>query len=1230
MEEIFSQIGDVLGGFFGGIGRGIERAITSLFGSSNARYLKKLQPTVVAINALEPKYQQMTDAELREQTVKFRKRLAAGETLEDLLIEAFAVCREAGRRVLGMRHFDVQLMGGMVLHRGCIAEMVTGEGKTLVATLPAYLNALEGKGVHVVTVNDYLARRDMEWMGPLYMSLGLTVGAIQSNMETDQRQKAYDCDITYGTNNEFGFDYLRDNMRPAARNDNLFPKHLQQSQGPLHYAIIDEVDNILVDEARTPLIISGPAFDDVRRYAMADRIARQLKKDLHFEVKEKEHTANLTDEGVRAAEQLAGVESFYTAGHMEWPHLIDNSLKAHHLYKRDVNYVVNGDEVVIVDEFTGRLMPGRNWSDGLHQAVEAKEGVRIKEENQTLATITLQNFFKLYGKICGMTGTAMTEAAEFWKIYKLDVIAVPTNQPLYRINHADVIYRTDREKYTAIVDEIERMNKWDVVVSSKGEAWPGRIVRETENSIDFEPKGFKNDVQTIPRDKIKAIERRGRPILVGTVSIERSELISQMLEKRGIAHQVLNAKHHQREAEIVAQAGRKSAVTIATNMAGRGTDIILGGNPEAMTWALLQEKYPTRLEVPQNEWDALVNEIEQREQTKAEGREVAAMSGLHIIGSERHEARRIDLQLRGRAGRQGDPGSSRFFLSLEDDLMRIFAGEWVKNILTRLGMKEGEAIESHMVSRRIEGAQKKVEERNFEIRKNLLEYDEVMDEQRKRVYGYRQNILNGANCKQLIVDMIRQQVDHYLDEFLAKDYGAETFAQWAGKQLTMEFDPRDFRGMDFDQAQQFVKDEAQRMVEGQVLDLIEENLPQDEDPGEWSWEALTKTVNVRWKLSLRDRDLRQLGRDKVGEDLIQRARAAVQKIDLGDGASFLDPDFGICSACAWVRHKFGIDLEQSAVGGMELAAFKDLVRRRAEEAYDQREFEYPVMAALAHFTTRDAGGHKHYDREQLVAWARDRFQVDLDLEDLKNKQRDEIRAMLVEHSRRYMAGYAPALEEALAWEANVFPLRMPAETAPSTAEENSELKKLSDWLLSQYRYELPPEKILHLTPEQLKRHLAMAVEEKYRPEMRRMERSLVLQLLDTAWKDHLLTMDHLRSSVGLRGYAQIDPKVEYKREGMKIFEQMWTSVDERVTDLVFKMEQLDERFVSSTWAQSEAVHEDASSAGDIASQQQAAIEGTETDHKPQPIRNRQQRVGRNDPCPCGSGKKFKQCCMKKG
>jgi preprotein translocase subunit SecA len=1230
MEEILSQIWDALGVVFGGLGRAVERSLTGLFGSSNARYLKKLQPTVAAINALEPNYQALTDAELREQTTKFRKRLIGGETLDDLLVEAFAVCREAGRRFLGMRHFDVQLMGGIVLHRGAIAEMVTGEGKTLVATLAAYLNALEGKGVHVVTVNDYLARRDMEWMGPLYLNLGLTVGAIQSQMETAERQRAYECDITYGTNNEFGFDYLRDNMRPAAKEDDRYPKPLQQVQGPLHYAVIDEVDNILIDEARTPLIISGPAHDDVTRYAKADRIARQLRKGPHFEVNEKEHTAHLTDEGVRAAEQLAGVESFYTAGHMEWPHLIDNSLKAHHLYKRDVNYIVNdAGEVVIVDEFTGRLMPGRNWSDGLHQAVEAKEGVTIKEEYQTLATITLQNFFKLYGKICGMTGTAMTEANEFWKIYKLDVLAIPTNRPLFRVNNADVIYRSEREKYQAIADEIERMYKWDTVASGRNEVLLGKIVRETDDAVELEERESRQRT-TIPRGQVRQIERAGRPMLVGTVSIERSELISRMLDKRGVPHQVLNAKHHQREAEIVAQAGRKGAVTIATNMAGRGTDIILGGNPEAMAWARLQEKYPTRLDVPAGEWDGLVQEIEGREHMKAEGREVAAMGGLHILGSERHEARRIDLQLRGRCGRQGDPGSSRFYLSLEDDLMRIFAGEWVKNILTRLGMQEGEAIESRMVSRRIEGAQKKVEERNFEIRKNLLEYDEVMDEQRKRVYGYRQRILEGANCKQLVLEMIRQQVDRHLDQCLARDYGTESFAKWAGKELAVEFDARDFRGMDFHDAAQNALDQAERKAESQIFDALEENLPAEVDPREWNWEALAKFANTRWRLSLRDRDLKQVGREHLAEFLVEKAQAAIRKADLAAGEALLAADFGLMSACGWVRNKFGIQLPPEDVREMPPEEFKQLVCQRAEAAYREKEIEYPVMAGLSHFTTRDAGGHKRYDREGLVAWARERFQVSLDLDDLKNRQRDEIRTLLVEQSRRHAdTAVEPAAEvrTRLAQLFNGQPL------SPKTLREalaDGRLRALADWLANDLHYPLSPEAMARMKPEILNNYLAAAVEARFRPEMQKMERSLVLQLLDGAWKDHLLVMDHLRGSVGLRGYAQVDPKVEYKREGMRAFEQMWDSIGERVTDLIFRMEQLDESFVGSTWTGAEAVHREATPASEIAAQQQAAIDGTQTDHKPQPIRNRQERVGRNDPCPCGSGKKFKNCHMRKG
>ncbi len=1227
LERAFEIVGD----FFGGLARRVERAATSLFGSANARYLRKLQPTVDAVNAREAEYQEMTDAELKEQTDKFRKRLGAGETLEDLLTEAFAVCREAGRRVLGMRHFDVQLMGGIVLHRGAIAEMVTGEGKTLVATLSAYLNALEPKGVHVVTVNDYLARRDREWMGPLYMALGLSVGVIQSNMDAGERQKAYECDITYGTNNEFGFDYLRDNMRPAAKGDRNYERSQQQAQGRLHYAIVDEVDNILVDEARTPLIISGPAHDDVSRYRLADRIARQLKRDAHFEVNEKEHSAHLTDEGIRRAEELAGVESFYTAGNMEWPHLIDNSLKAHHLYKRDVNYVVQTQEgskaeVVIVDEFTGRLMPGRNWSDGLHQAVEAKEGVPVKEENQTLATITLQNYFKLYDKICGMTGTAMTEANEFWKIYKLDVIAIPTNMSLRRLNHPDLIYRSAREKHEAIVDEIERMNKWDVLVTDRREELWGTILRENQEEIELRPKGTR-DTEHVSRPEIREIHHRGRPILVGTVSIERSEMLSGMLDKKGIKHQVLNAKHHRREAEIIAQAGRKGAVTIATNMAGRGTDIVLGGNPEAMAWAQLQEKYATRLDIPPEEWDALVNQIEGHEQTKAEGREVAGMGGLHIVGTERHEARRIDNQLRGRAGRQGDPGSSRFYLSLEDDLMRIFAGEWVRNVLTRLGMQEGQAIESRMVSRRIEGAQKKVEERNFEIRKNLLEYDEVMDEQRKRVYGYRQKILDGADCRQLILEMIDGQIDYYADQFLAMDYGAETFARWAQKQLSIELNPRDFRDLDFPTAESYAKDEAESLAEGQVLDLIDENLPEDVDPREWNWGALAKAVNTRWQLGLRDHKLKQVGREQLSEFLLEKVVEAVRKIDLTGGARYLDADFGLQSACAWARRKFGIQLDLEEVRDLEPEPLKAMIRQRARAAYEEKEIEFPVMAVLSESATRDPTGRRRYDREEMVKQVRDRFGVELSPADLKAKQRHEIQSLLLEQSRRHAEQGRQTAEQVLERVAEVFASQTtPDQSSGALRRSNGQLKSLSDWLKENLQYDLPPEEMIGMEREELEHRLSAVVEERYRREMRRLERFLLLHHLDTAWKNHLLVMDHLRSSVGLRGYAQVDPKVEYKREGMRTFEQMWTSVGERVTDMVFKTEELPAGLLASTFRETRAVHEEAPGASEIAQQQQAAIDGTQADRKPEPIRNREKRVGRNDPCPCGSGKKYKKCC----
>lgn len=1227
--DLLERIWELLGSIINVVLGRFERTITGVFGSANARYLKRLTPKVEAINALASKMEAMSDDELREQTTLFRKRLEQGETLDDLLVEAFAVCREAGLRYMTMRHYDVQLMGGMILHEGNIAEMVTGEGKTLTATLPAYLNALAGS-VHVITVNDYLARRDMEWMGPLFTNLGLEVGAIYSGMEPDERQVAYACDITYGTNNEFGFDYLRDNMRTASRDDERFPKRSQQAQGRLVYAIIDEVDNILIDEARTPLIISGPAEDDITKYQRADKVARALKKNLHFEVKEKEHSANLTDDGVREAERLAGVESFYTAGNMQWPHLIDNSLKAHFLYKRDVNYVVEDGKIVIIDDHTGRKMEGRQWSDGLHQAVEAKEGVQIKKENQTLATITLQNFFKLYDKISGMTGTALTEAGEFWSIYKLDVIGVPTNRPMQRMEYPDVIYCTEKEKFVALADDIERLNKNTTVEISGGDWVVGQLTNENDQELEIELAG-KNERQTVPRAKIKSIQKPGRPILVGTVSIEKSERLSNLLDGRGIKHELLNAKQHEREAEIVAQAGRMGSVTIATNMAGRGTDIVLGGNPETMAWAQLQDKYESRLEVPNEEWDTLIEQIDKEFGMKEQGEEVKEIGGLCIIGTERHEARRIDLQLRGRSGRQGDPGSSRFYLSLEDDLMRIFAGDWVKGMLTRLGMQEGEAIESKLVSRRIEGAQKKVEERNFEVRKNLLEYDEVMDEQRKRVYGYRQQILDGVNCRDLLLDMIHNQINDRLAVLLEPRYGVESFAAVAGKEMGVELDPRDFKNLPFSEADKLAHDEAERVAESQVFDAIEENLPETEE-ADWNWSALAKWASVRYGLSLRDRDLKKLGRDDVAEHLIERARGALTKIDLSGGERFLENGFGVRTACGWLKEKFGVELDADALLNADAKEIRQLAIEKATESYDSRESEYPVLAGLMRYATKQG-----LDREGLVDWAKKRFGVEISLDDLKSKQREEIRQQLIVYSRDRNKIAAQVAEEAIDQIDQIFGQDpSPDATLGSITTDSSELTDFVTWLNSKIQVvadvELTTEDLAKLPREEAYRKVSQTIEDKFRPEMRRMERQLLLQILDQGWKEHLLAMDHLRSSVGLRGYAQVDPKVEYKREGMRMFEGMWDSIGAYVTDLVFKMESLNEDFVGSTWVESEAVHEEASSVTTGASQQQQGIDASNqpSDRKPEPIRNQQEKVRRNDPCPCGSGKKYKQCCLKAG
>ncbi len=737
--------------------------LKKIFGSQNERYLKKISPKVEIINGLEPQIAKLTDAELRAKTDELKKRINGKvkefvdqdrefveewereqfekdlkakekEALDEVLPEAFAVVREAARRFLNMRHFDTQLIGGMVLHEGRIAEMATGEGKTLVATLAAYLNALSGKGVHIVTVNDYLARRDREWMGPIYESLGLTVGVLQNDMGHEERQRAYACDITYGTNNEFGFDYLRDNM----------VSHREQMvQREANYAVVDEVDSILIDEARTPLIISGPSDESTELYYKIDKIIPRLKKGSKdevtkvetgdFVIDEKSHSAYLTDEGEARVIELLGIKDMHSLESMEYKHHVNQALRAHTLYKRDVDYIVKDGEVIIVDEFTGRLMPGRRWSDGLHQAVEAKEGVKIERENQTLATITLQNYFKMYRKLAGMTGTAETEAMEFEKIYNLSVSVIPTNRPLSRINSPDVIYRTEKEKFKAVCDEIA------------------------------------------------GLYQKGRPVLVGTISIEKNELLSRMLKQRGIPHNILNAKYHELEAHIIAQAGHLSGVTIATNMAGRGTDILLGGNPELLAKDIISKLKASGKDLTKEEEDKIFQET--KEKTLQEHNKVVEVGGLHVLGTERHEARRIDNQLRGRSGRQGDPGSSRFYLALEDDLMRIFGSDRIAGIMSKLGMEEGQDIQHPLVSKAISTAQRRVEEHNFEIRKHLLEYDNVMNKQREIIYKERRKVLDSANLKEYIMAMIEEVLAIGIETYLSKDLRDDEknyagFANW--------------------------------------------------------------------------------------------------------------------------------------------------------------------------------------------------------------------------------------------------------------------------------------------------------------------------------------------------------------------------------------------------------------------------------------------------------------------
>ncbi|WP_437780551.1 preprotein translocase subunit SecA [Sorangium sp. So ce1097] len=851
-------------------------AMKKIFGTSHERAIRRMRPRVEAIGRMEPELQKLSDAELRAKTAEFKEKLSNGATLDDILIPAFAVCREASRRALKMRHYDVQLIGGMVLHNGCIAEMRTGEGKTLVATLPCYLNALEGKGVHVVTVNDYLARRDAEWMGKLYGFLGLSTGVVVNQQGDAEKRQAYRCDITYGQNNEFGFDYLRDNMKFSA---------LEYAQRPLHYAIVDEVDSILIDEARTPLIISGQGERSSDKYRTINEVIPQLRNEEHYAVDEKAHSVTLTDEGVETAERLLSAlkvlkgTNLYDPVNLETLHILNQCLRAHTLYKRDVNYMVREGKVLIIDEFTGRVLAGRRWSDGLHQAVEAKENVRIQEESRTMATITFQNLFRLYKKLSGMTGTADTEAPEFHSTYKLDVVIIPTNKPVLRVDYEDLVYKTEKEKFTAVINEI--LEKHEL----------------------------------------------GQPILVGTTSVEKSTAISRILTKRGVKHNVLNAKHHENEAYVVAQAGRKGAITVSTNMAGRGTDIILGGNPEML--AKLKFKEQNRQpEAEPEAFEALVEEI--RKECSAEGQEIRELGGLYILGTERHESRRIDNQLRGRAGRQGDPGTSKFYLSLEDDLMRIFAGDRVKNLMERMGMPDDEPIEHPWVTKSVENAQKKVEERNFDIRKNVLEYDDVMSAQRRTIYDMRQALLLGRYSPEIlneegkptgekrvikplesIAELVRADVGYLLGmfandpvmpldtdgnrrEIVRKDFEEterfvelenlqrEIYTRWGVK---VELEGRADKVLEiYDECIELVPQALTEQRE-RLLDLmdriigamVEESCPPRKPPEDWDWGGIFQGFREHFGVDLPD-DIAHVGdQETLARELYERAEKAYEK-----------------------------------------------------------------------------------------------------------------------------------------------------------------------------------------------------------------------------------------------------------------------------------------------------------------------------------------------------------------
>jgi len=1150
------------------------KKIVKLFGSRSERLVKTYMVVAREASEFEERVKQLTDEQLKAKTAEFKQMLTDGRRPEDILPEAFAVVREAARRTVNMRHFDVQLVGGNVLYEGKIAEMATGEGKTLVATLAAYLVHLTGRHVHVVTVNDYLAKRDSEWMGPIYKALGLSVGAIQADMDAsgEERKNQYACDITYGTNNEFGFDYLRDNMKLSLE---------QMAQGELEYAIIDEVDSILIDEARTPLIISGPAFDDVSRYKRADDVARKLivmqggydriKKQIdtsektlanaygelneakkskdnnriekvqstikkleaefeeaqsklggaiqYYEVEHDRKAVHLTHEGIGAAQEAAGVGSFFTGSNMEWPHLLSQSLRAHVVFEKEKDYVVMDGKVVIVDEFTGRLMHGRQWSDGLHQAVEAKEAVQVKEESQTLATITLQNFFKLYGQIAGMTGTAMTEAEEFMKIYKLEVVTIPTNQPCIREDMEDVIYKTMSEKFTAILEELNK------------------------------------------------ISISGRPVLVGTVSVEKNEALSEALNRRfGLEHEVLNAKHHEREAQIVAKAGQQHEgrdgkmhgnVTIATNMAGRGTDIKLG-----------------------------------------EG--VANIGGLHVLGTERHEARRIDNQLRGRCGRQGDKGSSQFFLSFDDELVRTFAPEWTVKALSWIGWEEGQPIYHPRISKGIEKAQKKVEERNFETRKSLLEYDEVMDYQRRIFYSRRRTILAGKGLKEIIAEMITGTTAKSCRIMLEEEYPVKCICEWAMSQFGVELKPSEIEELSAEEIERIIKGKAKDSAGNDISLSLGEYLEDYEDQSTWDIPGLCKWAMSAFSVNLSASKVKQMSPEQLEEQLIAAARQQIEKKDCSPIAEPLKPDFAIRRLVEWARVKFDIKLNTGELAGLKPEQIEELISGRIRARYKRREIEYPVEFAMN--MVYGPQGANVYGFEALAEWANRKYNAKFTAEGMQQIQPQTLSRQLLELSEAYSNGQlTKEIDDAL--------------RRPGTQE-------ITEWANQRFGAAFTSEQLDDI--QQRKEIILQAGREFLRRELSDLERYVLLQVYDSAWKDHLYNMDHLKDSIWMRSWAEKDPKTEYKREGHRMFSEMLSNIEERVTDIIFKVHLEAGARARSVWQVSQTAHDEVGQFA-MAERQRAAAQAPQGEIKVKQIKLEGPKVGRNDPCPCGSGKKYKKC-----